>query len=56
MTTLLCFVLIFGVFTVVRWDLGSLVAVGCVAVTASGFTLVVLASLLHSGESMPGFP
>lgn len=39
-----------SVFIAVRWDLGALVAVGSVAVTGSGFILVVLASLLHGGE------
>lgn len=44
-------------FIVVRWDLGALVAVGSVAVTGSGFVLVVLASVLHCGEfTVHAFP
>lgn len=36
-------------FVAVRWDLGAVAAVGSAALTGSGFTLVVLAPLLHCG-------
>lgn len=47
-----CVVTCCGVFPAVRWKLGSLAVPGSSLAAGSGFTLVVLASLLHGGPSL----